>query len=84
MFSSKSVNNVGKAISKFFFFDECIRRSEESRDIREAKDGDGENVRVLSSSSSDGGEDGDDNDGSDGSGGDDDNNEGNNSANGET
>ena len=38
MFSSKSVNNVGKAISKFFFFDERILRSEESRDIREADD----------------------------------------------
>ena len=41
MFSSKSVKKVEKVISKFFLFNEGIRRSEESRDIREADD-DGE------------------------------------------
>ena len=81
MFSSKSVKKVEKVISKFFLFNEGIRRSEENRNIRET-DGDdgGEYVRVLFSFSSDDGEDGDDNDDGDGSddcdgsGGDDDNN----------
>ena len=81
MFSSDRFKKVEKVISKFFFFNEGIHHSEESRGIRETNNDDGgKDVRILSSSSSDDGEDGDDNDDNDGSGGDDDNNEGNNSA----
>ena len=87
MFSSDIFKNVEKIISNFFF-NEGIRRSEESRGTREADDDGGEDVRVLSSISSDdeNGDDNDDGDGSDegdGGGGDDDNNGGNNSADGE-
>ena len=72
MFSLKSAKKVEKVISKFFLFNEGIRCSEKSRAIREACDG--EDVRVLSSSSSDDGEDTDDADDNDGSDGGNDNN----------
>ena len=71
MFLWDIFKKVKKVISKFFLFNEGIRRSEESRGIRQADDGGGEDVRVLSNSNSD---DGDDNNGGEGGGGDDDNN----------
>jgi len=69
MLSSDILKKVGKVISKFFLFNESIRRSEKSRDIKEADydDDDGEDVRVLFSSSSDDGEDDDDDNDGDGS-----------------
>ena len=68
-----------KVISKFFLFNEDIRRSNKNKGIREADDGGGEDVRVLTSSNSDGDEDGgNDDDNRDSSDTDDDNNEGNN------
>ena len=70
-FSSDKFKKVEKIISKFFLFDESICHSEKSWSVREAHDDDGENVRVLSSSSSDDGEDGDNDDGDGGDGGDD-------------
>ena len=51
MFSSNKFKNVEKFISKFFFLNEGIHRSEKSKDVREADDDDGKDVRVLSSSS---------------------------------
>ena len=78
MFSSDKFKKVEKIISKFFLFNEGIRRSEKSRGVREADDGGGKDARVLSNSNS---EDGDNDDSDDG---DDDNNGGNNCIEGGT
>jgi len=79
MFPSDNVKKNEKVISKFFLFKEGIHRSEENKDVREADDDVGENVRVLSNSNSDDDKDGDD-DGDD----DNDNNGGHNDAYGRT
>ena len=81
MLSSDTFKKIDKAILKFSLFNESIRRSEESRGVREAENDDGEDVRVLSSSNSDDGEYSDDDyDG----GGVNDNNGGNNNVDGGT
>ena len=66
MFLSKGIKKVEKDILKFFFFNEDIHCSEESRGVREAYDDDGKDERILSSSSSDDDENGDDVDDDDG------------------